>query len=106
VFCAGTTGQKHAVEVTGFDGGKRRIGMHRQPAATGHMNTFSQCSHDDLGAGAAKQIDGGDCFYFLKAIREERENVGHAIEETSSDADEHSFLNAVAAIPVLSFALK
>jgi hypothetical protein len=93
--------QKQAIERLVFDGRDVRIRMHRQPASPGDVDALAQGSHGDVGACTSQKIDWRCRLYFFKAVSQERQNRGHALEQSSMSMDEHSFLNPVGGKPVL-----
>lgn len=77
-FSAGTAGKEDCVEVVGFDGGQRGVGVEGKVcAAAGDVNGFTEGGDGDIGAGAAQEVDGSDGLDFLKSLREDCENGGH-----------------------------
>ena len=80
VFGAGAAGEEDRVEVVRFDGGERGVGVKDEiGAAAGDVNGVAEGGEGDVGAGAAQEIDRGDSLDFLKSLREDCENGGHAM---------------------------
>ena len=78
-FGAGAAREKETVGGLGRNGGEGRVGVNGHAGTTGDVDAVAERGHDDVGAGAAEQIDGGECFDLLKTFREDCENGGHAV---------------------------
>lgn len=79
VLGAGATGEENAIELARGQCGERRIGVNCDAGAAGHVNGFAEGGGDDLGAGTAQQVDGGERFDLFKTFRQDCENGGHAM---------------------------
>lgn len=79
VFYSGATGQKQAVEGLGLHRSQQRVGMQRDTAAPGDMDTGVERGHGYFRSRAAQKIDGGDRFDFLKSFRQDCENSWHGV---------------------------
>lgn len=80
---SGTAGEKQAIEVRPAIGMfqliETGIDLQHESAATGDEPICSQGRQRHLSAGAAQQVDRGNCFYFLKSLGEDCENGGHTL---------------------------
>lgn len=90
---AGAAGQEETVELALPDRGEGRVGVQRDAAAAGDMGAVGQGRGGDFDSGPPEQVEGGDCFYFLKTLREDCENRGHGLKLTGMTADAHGNLS-------------
>ncbi len=79
---AGAAGKKETIEVArnGEDGGKGGVSVERDAGAPGDVDALGQRGGDDLNTRAAKEVDGGDGFDFLKTGGEDCQNAGHGVK--------------------------
>lgn len=80
---AGSSGEKHQVEVPALDGRQRRVGVGGDAAPPGGMAIVIERGDGHLDPGTAQQINGGESLDFLKTISEQDEHGGHDAQNIS-----------------------
>ncbi len=81
---AGTAGQQQAVKVGRARRSERSEGgggVEGEAVAAGDVDAVTERGEGDLRAGPAQQVDRGDGLNFLKALREDCQDCGHALSE-------------------------